>query len=184
MRELLKEGHGKSRGGVDMGDHPPITPCRAVAAHELSGDMARVYDLVVRHFIASVSQDAVWMSTRVDFALETLGEKGGFTLRGKELVSPGFLAILLNKEYGEEAEREISGEDEEEERSIPEFTKGELIALVNSTVDSSSTKITLASGQPVRATLEIKEKKTSPPSYLTESELISLMGELTLYCIE
>ena len=50
--------------GVDMGDHPPITPCRHARAGELSGDMARVYDLVTRHFIASVSDDAVWKSTR------------------------------------------------------------------------------------------------------------------------
>ena len=26
IRNLLMEGHNKSRGGVDMGDHPPITP--------------------------------------------------------------------------------------------------------------------------------------------------------------
>lgn len=52
-------------GSVDMGDHPPITPCRYARADELSGDMARVYDLVTRHFIASVSHDAVWTSITV-----------------------------------------------------------------------------------------------------------------------
>ena len=40
-----------------MGDHPPITPCRAADSHALSGDMARVYELVTRHFIASVRYD-------------------------------------------------------------------------------------------------------------------------------
>jgi len=177
VSDLLSAGFNKSRGGVDMGDHPPITPCRAARAHELSGDLARVYDLVVRHFIASVSQDAVWQSTRVDFGLESLGEKGSFTLRGKELVSPGFLAILLNKEYGEDAERETGGEDDEEERSIPEFVKGETIPLVNTKSSSSSTKVAVvtAAQSAVRATLEIKEKMTTPPSYLTESELIGMM---------
>ena len=77
VRDLMKEGFNKSRGGVDMGDHPPITPCRA-AGNELSGDMARVYDLVVRHFIASVSQDAVWQSTAIEFEVDALGEKGKF----------------------------------------------------------------------------------------------------------
>ncbi len=83
--ELLRQGHTKSRGGVDAGDHPPITPCRSARAGELSGDMARVYDLVVRHFIASVSHDAVWRSTRVDFEIEALGDQGKFSVGGKEV---------------------------------------------------------------------------------------------------
>ena len=87
VRNLLNEGMNKSKGGVDMGDHPPITPCRAAGTHELSGDMARVYDLVVRHFIASVSPDAVWQSTAIEFEVDALGDKGKFSLRGKEVRS-------------------------------------------------------------------------------------------------
>ena len=97
VRELLNDGFNKARGGVDMGDHPPITPTRPARVGELSGDMARVYELVVRHCIASVSKDAVWRSTRVDFVVESMNDKGGFTLRGKELASPGFLAVLMHK---------------------------------------------------------------------------------------
>ena len=63
----------------------PITPCRHARAGELSGDMARVYDLVTRHFIASVSHDAVWRSTAVKLTIEELGEKGNFTIRGKQV---------------------------------------------------------------------------------------------------
>jgi DNA topoisomerase III len=169
VRDLLITGHNKSKGGIDMGDHPPIVPCRAARAHELSGDMARVYDLVVRHFIASVSPDALWRSTRVDFAIDTLGDKGSFILSGKELVSPGFLAILLHKEYGQG----LGDEEEEEERAIPEFVRGEIIPLVNAKVDTG--KVAVASCLAVRASLEIKDKVTTPPSYLTESELIDKM---------
>lgn len=85
VRDLLREGHNKSRGGVDMGDHPPITPCRPTGPNELSGDMARVYDLVARHFIASVSHDAIWRSTRVDFEVDVLGDEGKFSISGKEV---------------------------------------------------------------------------------------------------
>lgn len=85
VRDLLREGHSRSKGGVDMGDHPPITPCRSAGPGELSGDMARVYDLVTRHFIASVSHDAVWRSTRVDFELDALGDQGKFSISGKEV---------------------------------------------------------------------------------------------------
>lgn len=85
VSSLLKEGPNKSRGGVDMGDHPPITPCRAAGTHELSGNMERVYELVTRHFIASVSPDAVWRSTKVTLNIEKLGKDGHFTIRGKEV---------------------------------------------------------------------------------------------------
>ena len=176
VRELIAQGHNKSRGGVDMGDHPPITPMRSAGPHELSGDMARVYDMVVRHFIASVSPDAVWRSTKISFSVDALGEKGKFFLAGKELVSPGFLAILLHKEYGDEADND--GEDDEEERSIPEFQKGETIPIIKSNLSgssSSSSKVNVATSQPVWASLDVKEKMTSPPGYITESELIGMM---------
>lgn len=89
-------------------------------------------------------------------------------------MSPGFLAIVLSREYGEDAERQ-EGDEDEEERSIPEFKKGEIIPLAGSKPDSGSSKIAVASSEPVRATLLIREKLTTPPSLLTESELISLM---------
>lgn len=83
VQRLINQGHNKSRGGVDMGDHPPITPCRA--GYDLGGDMGRIFDLVVRHFIASVSEDAVWQSTKVSFEIESLGPKGKFFVSGKEV---------------------------------------------------------------------------------------------------
>jgi DNA topoisomerase-3 len=86
VRELLKAGPNKAKGGHDAGDHPPITPCRGAGLHELSGDMARVFELVVRHFIATVSPDAVWMGTKVNLAVPPLGDKGNFSLMGKQLV--------------------------------------------------------------------------------------------------
>ena len=175
MRELIALGHNKSRGGVDMGDHPPITPMRAAGPYELSGDMSRVYELVVRHYIASVSLDAVWRSTKVTFEVEALGEKGTFFLTGKELVSPGFLKILLHKEYGDEAEEaNEDGDYNEEIRTLPEFCKDEVIAISNSS-DHSSSKVNVVPSVVVWASLDVKEKMTTAPGYLTESELIGMM---------
>jgi DNA topoisomerase-3 len=177
VRKLLAGGgHNKSKGGVDMGDHPPITPCRSARAGELSGDMARVYDLVVRHFIASVSNDAIWMSTRVDFGIEALNDKGTFVLRGKQIVDPGFLEILMHKEYGDEKQ---SGDEDndEEDREIPYFQVGETIPLANcsNAAATSNSKVAVSMGEMVHANLSVKEKITTPPFYLTESELITLM---------
>ncbi len=173
VRELIAVGHNKSRGGVDMGDHPPITPMRAASPYELSGDMSRVYELVVRHFIASVSPDAVWRSTKITFEVEALGDKGKFYLAGKELVTPGFLKILLHKEYGDDADK--NEDDDEEERTLPEFRKDEVIEIFNTSGGSSSSKVNVVTSAPVWASLDVKEKMTTAPGFLTESELIGMM---------
>eukprot|EP00577_Skeletonema_sp_RCC1716_P004887 CAMPEP_0113381834 /NCGR_PEP_ID=MMETSP0013_2-20120614/5519_1 /TAXON_ID=2843 ORGANISM="Skeletonema costatum, Strain 1716" /NCGR_SAMPLE_ID=MMETSP0013_2 /ASSEMBLY_ACC=CAM_ASM_000158 /LENGTH=1160 /DNA_ID=CAMNT_0000264299 /DNA_START=12 /DNA_END=3495 /DNA_ORIENTATION=- /assembly_acc=CAM_ASM_000158 len=174
VRDLLRDGVNVAKGGVDMGDHPPITPCRHARAGELTGDMARVYDLVTRHFIASVSHDAKWRSTTVKISIEELGEKGDFTIRGKTLISPGFLAIMLHKQYGDEREDVPFGEEEEEEKDLPEFKEGDMYGLFFSGSKKSGNKVSVAPTGKF-CTLDIKEKMTTPPTYLTESELISRM---------
>mmetsp|Transcript_6890 Transcript_6890/g.19941 ORF Transcript_6890/g.19941 Transcript_6890/m.19941 type:complete len:878 (+) Transcript_6890:797-3430(+) len=175
VKELLATGHNKSRGGVDMGDHPPITPMRSASSYEMSGDMSRVYELVVRHFIASVSPDAVWRSTKINFEIEALGDKGKFYLAGKELVSPGFLKILLHKEYGDDADKD-DDDDNEEVCTLPEFKKGEVIQIFKTKSDSSSSaKVNVVASAAVWGSLDVKEKMTTAPGYITESELIGMM---------
>ncbi len=138
--------------------------------------MARVYELVTRHFIASVSPDACFKSTRVSINIESLKDKGNFTLRGKQLVSPGFLAVLLHHEYGDEVDEDMEGslieDDSEEVQNLPEFSVGEQFTLVSGKKTSSKVDVVVSGS---RATLDIKEKLTTPPSYLTESELINQM---------
>ena len=53
-RSLLTNGYINPRHGVDVGDHPPITPVGV--ARDLVGDKARLFDLIVRHFLATVSK--------------------------------------------------------------------------------------------------------------------------------
>ena len=152
---------------------------RAAERHELSGDMERVYDLVTRHFIASVSPDAMFKSTRVSLYVEALKEKGNFTVRGKQMVSPGFLAILLHKEYGDEHDDEddehLIEDDTEEVQNLPEFVVGEEFILTSGKNSSSKVEVQVTGS---RATLDVKEKMTTPPSHLTESELINQMEKV------
>jgi hypothetical protein len=56
-----------------------------------------------------------------------LGDSSKSYLAGKELISIGFLQILLHKEYGDEADKNGSGEEEEEECSIPELKTQEVM---------------------------------------------------------
>lgn len=53
------------QGGVDAGDHPPITPVEPATEEELGGgDAWRLYDFCARWFLASVSPDCVVRSAR------------------------------------------------------------------------------------------------------------------------
>jgi DNA topoisomerase-3 len=53
IKDLLKYGYISPRTGKDMGDHPPITPVGLATG--LIGDKGRLYDLILRHFLATVS---------------------------------------------------------------------------------------------------------------------------------
>ena len=89
-------------------------------------------------------------------------------------MSPGFLAVLMHHKYGDDADKDDEDEDEEE-RSIPEFTKGEIIPILRSNSDSGSSKVATAPASPTWASLDVKEKMTTAPGFLTESELIGMM---------
>ena len=55
VRELLQQGLTSPRRGTDVGDHPPITPMRSATETELGHEAFRLYDMITRVFIATVS---------------------------------------------------------------------------------------------------------------------------------
>ena len=61
VRELIRIGVKPPRQGVDMGDHPPITPVACVDTDSLSGGEASLYELITKHFLSTVS-DGVFSS--------------------------------------------------------------------------------------------------------------------------
>lgn len=119
VRGLLADGISRPTSGVDAGDHPPITPVRPL--HGAGGDRGRLYDLVCRHFIATVSGDCRYIATKV--RLEAAGEV--FTLSGREVTDPGFTAVLT------------SGIVEDE--PLPEFSEGETLRLASLRVREGKT---------------------------------------------
>eukprot|EP01061_Rhynchopus_euleeides_P005988 TRINITY_DN15065_c0_g1_i2.p1 TRINITY_DN15065_c0_g1~~TRINITY_DN15065_c0_g1_i2.p1 ORF type:complete len:722 (+),score=287.37 TRINITY_DN15065_c0_g1_i2:104-2167(+) len=79
VRKLLEQGITRPKSGVDMGDHPPITPMRYATEGELGGDRWRLYEFVTRHFIATLSPDMTYTRTK---ATMTIGTEG-FTCVGR-----------------------------------------------------------------------------------------------------
>lgn len=86
---LAKQGkYTPTRGKKRTTDHPPIYPV-GVPKRQLSGDQAKVYDLVVRRFLATLLPAAVIEGQRVDVRI---GHEP-FLARGSRVASPGFLEV-------------------------------------------------------------------------------------------
>nr|CAG4647659.1 EOG090X00WU [Moina brachiata] len=80
----------KGRSGTDVGDHPPITPLKSASRDALEYDSWRIYDYVVRHFIASVSSDCKYQVVKLDFEIGT----ELFSASSKLVTDPGFTASM------------------------------------------------------------------------------------------
>ncbi|KAF6207879.1 hypothetical protein GE061_016328 [Apolygus lucorum] len=90
VQEVLRDGSLHPLKGHDAGDHPPITPMRLVSREELDGDSWRVYDYIVRHFIATLSKDCKFTTTTVRFSIGT----EVFSTSSKTLISPGYTTVM------------------------------------------------------------------------------------------
>lgn len=89
-QKLLKKGTLKAtRGPKETTDHPPIHPTGAADPDKLDPQAWKLYNLVARRFMATLSDPAIVESTRVD--LDVAGER--FRAKGDVVVSPGFRAI-------------------------------------------------------------------------------------------
>lgn len=125
-------------------DHHAIIPT-GVAPHALTDVQRRVYDLIARRFIAVFYPDCRFATTTVD------GEAADVPFRatGKVILDEGWHAVFRR----DTAKDEHTTQRAEEERTLPDFTKGE-------------------SG-PHTPTLTAKE--TTPPKPFTEATLLRAM---------
>jgi len=130
-----------------VGDHHAIIPTRAEhRVDKMSDDDRRIYDLVVRRFLAAFHPEAVFENTRV----ETTVADHVFRTRGKILVVPGWRGV-----YGELAEGEQGADDDEgREQQLPRLEQGE-------EVDTREVAAT--------------EKETKPPRRYTDASLLAAM---------
>jgi DNA topoisomerase I len=100
-----------TRGKKETTDHPPIHPTQAVHPGALDGAKRRVYELIVRRFIATFGPPMVTESTRAD--IEAGSES--YFVRGSVVLDPGFARIYT---YARSADDEIPKLEEGQELAL------------------------------------------------------------------
>jgi DNA topoisomerase-1 len=89
-----------SRGEKRTTDHPPIYPTGGPKRAELGDREWRLYELVARRFMATLADEAVIESNRIDLAVS--GEP--FFARGSRIVSAGWIDYYS---YGRQKDQEL-----------------------------------------------------------------------------
>lgn len=137
-----------------VSDHHAIIPTEQfVQLDHMSNEERKIYDLVVRRFLAVLSPACEYEETSIS---GTIGEEL-FSAKGNFIRSAGWREVY---ESGY-----TDGEDEEEptafsQISLPDLKKGETLPVT---------------------TLTITEGKTKPPAYFTEGTLIAAMENPVKY---
>ncbi len=117
-KKQLKPTAGKKR----TTDHPPIHPVSETSKEKIGKDEWKIYELVVRRFLATLSDAAKWKDTvaKIEAGWEILEAKG------KELKEQGFLAVYPYQK--------------KEELIIPELKEGEKLEIEHIEVVEKETK--------------------------------------------
>ena len=122
-------------------DHHAIIPTKAEHAVDRMGDDdKRVYDMVVRRFLAVFHPEAVFENTRVETTvLPAGGDAGGsvFRTRGKLLLVAGWRGV-----YGQmpSEAKSAAEEDEGTDQQLPKLAHGEQVQTLEIASDRKETK--------------------------------------------
>ncbi|KAK4567071.1 hypothetical protein RGQ29_003062 [Quercus rubra] len=126
-QQLLEPGSGLWRnpgnGGHDDKAHPPIHPTKFSSGESgWSQDHHRLYELVVRHFLACVSQPAVGAETNVE--IDIAGEL--FSASGRAILAKNYLDVYRFESWGSS--------------TIPTYVSGQQFVPTSLTLDSGVTR--------------------------------------------
>ena len=103
-------------------DHPPIHPTGPATREAIGDDAFKVYELVLRRFLATLSPDALWETLKVNF--DAHGE--GYTTTGGHLLEPGWHVVYPFSEA--------------KETILPTFIVGEKLPIKKVTLDEKETQ--------------------------------------------
>jgi DNA topoisomerase-1 len=122
-QQLLKGGPLKAtRGKTETTDHPPICPTGVGSPDKMRPEEWKLYNLVARRFMATLSGAATVEGTKV--TVEVNGEP--FVARGDVLVKPGFRAIYP---YGLKKDEQL-----------PALEQGQTVAFEGATLTKKQTE--------------------------------------------
>ncbi len=126
---------GRVVNDAKVTDHHAIIPTNAERhpVDKMNEDDRRIYDLVVRRFLAVFHPEAVFENTRV----ETTVAEHVFRTRGKVLLVPGWRGV-----YGESAEPAQGDQEDDEgrEQQLPKLEQGEAAAVEEIAAEAKETK--------------------------------------------
>jgi DNA topoisomerase-3 len=129
-----------------VSDHHAIIPTEEpVYLSKLSSDELKIYDLIVKRFLAVLSAPFAYEQTTV--RMEIQGEL--FSAKGKIVKNKGWRAL-----YESTADFETEGDEEDQEQSLPEIGPGDALKILAA---------------------QLAVAKTKPPARYTEASLLSAM---------
>jgi len=132
--EITKKPLNPSRGDKETTDHPPIYPVGY--SDKLSGTSQKIYELIVRRFLATLSKDAI--TENISAIIDV--EKEPFSVSGQRILQAGWKEIYYYSKLNEVILPElIKGEevnidelllDKKETTPPPQYSEGGLIKLM------------------------------------------------------
>ena len=173
MRELSSSAHPVSKwaakaiegdqikfnkrifNNAKVSDHFAIIPTGRQV--KLSEQEAKVYDMIVKRFIAVFYPQAEFENTKRITTIDHGAEKDHFLTQGKTLTNPGWLAV-----YGRVA-GVAAGKDE-----LVAVQEGESAQI-------PTTPLPVEEGEEPQAPIRVLDKATKPPARFTESTLLAAM---------
>lgn len=148
-----------------VSDHHAIIPTEQVVILEhMTNEERKIYDLVVKRFLAVLSEPFVYEQTTVELSIE--GET--FLAKGKVVKELGWKAVYENSVMEEEEETDIAGQ------SLPKVKEGE-------TVENQNTSITKGQTTPPAFFTEatLLSAMENPVQYLENKDksMVKVLGE-------
>jgi DNA topoisomerase-1 len=111
-----------TRGPKETTDHPPIHPTGAGDPDKLDGQAWKIYNLVARRFMATLSGPSFVEATRVD--IDVAGER--FVAKGDVVVTQGFRAV-----YGYGLKKD---------EHLPAMAQGDELAFLGANMEAKQTQ--------------------------------------------
>ncbi|HIH16339.1 MAG TPA: hypothetical protein HA252_02960 [Candidatus Diapherotrites archaeon] len=136
VQKILALGRIDPSAGKESKDHPPIHPVSAAQKGKLAERQWKIYELIVRRFLATLSEDAETMNQAVDIDLE--GE--AFVARGQLILKKGWKEFYPYSQLNEVILPELRERDvvdlkkldllEKETEPPARYSQGSLIKLM------------------------------------------------------